>query len=144
MPSTGKDTGHGGTLAFSAGIDAYAVPFRKIGAVEQELDKVESSDLSNSECKSYLPGDVSEPGEFEVEFAFDTAKPLADMSVGTITITLPLATGQATAGSLAGTGFIKKRTALPEFVTNGLQIGKLTVKFDGKTGPTLTKATDTA
>lgn len=144
MPSTGKDTGHGGTLAFSAGITAFAVPFRKIGAVEQELEKVESTDLSNAACKSYLPGDVADPGEFEVEFAFDSEEDLPDILVpGTITITAPTAAGQATPANLAGSGFIRKRTAFPEFATNGLQIGKMTVKFNGKTGPTLTPAVDT-
>jgi hypothetical protein len=141
MPSSGKDTGHGGTVAFSGDIDAFVVPFRKIGAVEQEIEKVESSDLSNSECKSYLPGDVAEPGEFEVEYAFDTAADLPECLVpGTITITLPKGVGGTSAGNLAGSGFIRKRSAMPEFATNGLQIGKLTAKFDGKTGPTLTKA----
>lgn len=145
MPSTGKDTGHGGSVAFTGDITAFAVPWRKIGAVDQEIEKVEDSDLSNSECKSYLPGDVAEPGEFEVEYAFDSEEDLPDILVpGTITITLPKAAGQSTAGNLAGSGFIRKRTAMPEFATNGLQIGKLTCKFDGKTGPALTKAVDSA
>ena len=141
MPSTGKDTGYGGTVAFSGDISAFVVPFRKIGAVDQEIEKVENSDLSNAECKSYLPGDVAEPGEFEVEYAFDTEEALPECLVaGTITITFPKGVGGTSAGNLAGSGFIRKRTAMPEFATNGLQIGKLTAKFDGKTGPTLTKA----
>ena len=141
MPSTGKDTGYGGTVAFSGDISAFVVPFRKIGAVDQEVDKVENGDLSNAECKSYMPGDVAEPGEFEVEYAFDTEAAQPDILVaGTITITFPKGVGGTSAGNLAGTGFIRKRTAMPEFATNGLQIGKLTCKFNGKTGPTLTKA----
>lgn len=143
MASLGKDTGHGGTIAFSSGIAAFAAPFRKIGAVEQELEKVDSTVLSNTACKSYLPGDVAEPGEFEVEYAFNaTLDHPVVLTRGTITITAPTATGQATPANLAGTGFIMARTATPEMATNGLQIGKLKIKFDGKTGPTLTVAVD--
>ena len=143
MASTGIDTGHGGTIAFSAGIAAFAVPFRKIGAVEHVIEKVESTNLANTATKSYLPGDVIDPGEFEVEYAFDAEDDLAVMeTVGTVTITAPLGTGQATAANLAGSGFIMSRTAMPECATNGLQLGKLKVKFNGKTGPALTIAVD--
>jgi hypothetical protein len=144
MPSLGKDTGHGATIAFSSGITAFAAPFRKIGAVEQELEKVENTVLSNTASKSYLPGDIAEPGEFEVEYAFNATLDHPDvLTRGTITITAPLATGQASAANLSGTGFIMSRTATPELATNGLQIGKIKCKFDGKTGPTLTVAVDT-
>ena len=143
MASTGKDTGHGGTIAFSGDIDSFAVPFRKIGAVEHAIEKVETTNLANTATKSYIPGDVIDPGEFEVEYAYDAEDDLAVMeTVGTITITAPLATGQATAANLAGSGFIMSRTAMPEAATNGLQIGKLKCKFDGKTGPALTVAVD--
>jgi len=142
MPSLGKDTGHGGTIAFSAGITAFAAPFRKIGAVEQELEKVENTLLAST-CKRYLPGDVAEPGEFEVEYAFNaTMDHPVLLTRGTITITAPTAAGQASPATLVGTGFIMARTATPELATNGLQIGKLKCKFDGKTGPTLTVAVD--
>jgi hypothetical protein len=150
MASTGKDTGHGGTIAFSAGITAFAVPFRKIGAVEHAIEKIETTNLGNAATdpadtptKSYIPGDVIDPGEFEVEYAFDAEDDLPDIEkAGTITITAPLATGQATAANLAGSGFIMACTAMPEAATNGLQIGKLKCRFDGKTGPALTVAVD--
>jgi hypothetical protein len=144
MASTGIDTGHGGSIAFSAGIAAFAAPFRKIGAVEQAIEKVEETDLANTATKSYLPGDVPDPGEFECEYAFDaTMDHPVLLTQGTITITAPLATGQATAANLAGTGFIMSRTAFPECATNGLQIGKIKCRFDGKTDPVLTVAVDT-
>ena len=142
MASLGKDTGHGATIAFSAGIEAFAAPFRKIGAVELEMEKVESTILAST-CKRYLPGDLADVGEFEVEYAFDATMdhPVA-LTCGTITLTAPTATGQATPATLIGTGFIMASTATPELATNGLQIGKLKCKFDGKTGPTLTVAVD--
>lgn len=144
MASTGINTGHGGTIAFSAGITAFAMPIRKIGAVEHVLEKVEETDLANTATKSYLPGDVPDPGEFEVEYAFDAEQDAAVLlTQGTITITAPVETGQASAANIAGTGFIMSRTAFPECATNGLQIGKMKCRFDGKTDPVLTVATDT-
>ena len=139
MASTGIDTGHGGSIAFSAGIAAWAAPFRKIGAVEQAIEKVEKTTLANTITKGYIPGDTVEPGEFECEYGFDATldQPVV-MTSGTITITAPIGTGQASAANLAGTGFIMSRTATPEFATNGLQIGRLKIKFTGVVGPNLT------
>lgn len=138
-----KDTGHGATVAF--GTTAVAFPWRKIGAVEQGGEKVEANYLgivaagSNPPYAQYLPPDLAEPGEFEIEFAFDSSAAQPTLfTVETITITLPLAAGQSTAYSLEGTGFLVSRTPSPECATNQLMIGKLRVAFDGKTGPTPT------
>jgi hypothetical protein len=80
---------------------------------------------------------------FEVEYAFNaTLDHPVVLTRGTITITAPTATGQATPATLIGTGFIMARTPMPELATNGLQIGKIKCRFDGKTGPTLTVAVD--
>ena len=137
-----KDTGHGASITF--GTSALAFPWRKIGAVEQDGEKVEDTDLSNTTYKSYLPGDVVEPGEFEIEYCFDAEEDLPPvLTPETITITAPVGSGQSVAADLEGTGFIRSRTAFPEFATNGLQLGKMTVCFDGKTGPALTPATPT-
>lgn len=137
------DTGHGGTLTF--GTTGLSFPWRKIGAIEQKGESVEDTDLDDLYFKSFLPGDVVEPGEFEVEYAWDARDALAKPALGvveTITITLPLAPGGATAADLEGTGFIMARTAFPEMATNGLQIGKMKVAFNGVSGvPTWTKAT---
>ena len=143
MASTGIDTGFGGTIAFSAGIAAFVAPFRRIGAVEQAGNMVEANDLGLTECQEMLPPDDYDPGVFDVEYAFNpTLDHPAVLVKGTITITHPLETGQATAANLAGTGFIMDRTALPEMAQNKLCVGTMRVRFDGKTGPTLTKAVD--
>jgi hypothetical protein len=140
MPAATKDTGHGAAITLAT--SALTYKWRKIGAVEQSREKVEDTDLSNTNYKSYLPGDVAEPGEFEVEFCFNpaTALPSALAAPETVTITGPTPPGGASGAALTGTGFITKITASPEFTTNGLQIGKMTIAFDGKTGPTHTAA----
>lgn len=134
-----KDTGHGASITFGTSALAYA--WRKIGAVDQEGESVEDTDLSNATFKSYLPGDLPEPGEFEIEYCFNPKVDLPPLGTAeTITITAPLADGQSAAADLEGSGFIRKRTAIPELTTNGLQIGKMTVAFSGAGGilPVLT------
>lgn len=140
MPAATKDTGHGATITLATSGLTYK--WRKIGSPEWSREKVEDTDLSNSNYKSYLPGDVVEPGEFEVEFVFNptAALPNPNAAAETITITGPVPPGGSSAASLAGTGFILSITPMPEYTTNGLQVGKLRLAFDGKTGPTHTVA----
>ena len=134
------DTGHGATIGF--GTTGLTYKWRKIGAVEQAGESVEDTDLSNTYYKTFMPGDVFEPGELEVEYCWDAREELPALgTVETITITLD-ATGALSAADLEGTGFIMSRTAFPELATNGLQIGKMKIAFDGAGGvtPTFTKA----
>jgi hypothetical protein len=127
------NTGHGGSVTF--GTSSLTYFWRKIGAVEQEGEAVEDTDLDNTYFKSYLPGDVVEPGEFEIEYAWNSKDELPALgTVETITITLPQGVGEMAAADLEGTGFIMSRTAFPEMATNGLQIGKMKVAFDGAGG----------
>jgi len=135
------NTGHGGSITFGTSGLTYA--WRKIGAIEQEGEAVEDTDLDNTYFKTFLPGDVSEPGEFEVEYCWNAKEELPALgTVETITVTLPQGSDETAAADLEGTGFIMSRTAFPELATNGLQIGKMKVAFDGATGvPTWTKAT---
>jgi len=135
------NTGHGATIAF--GTLSLAYPWRKISAVEQSGEAVEDTNLAST-LKTFVPGDVYEPGEFEIEYAFGTKVALPAIgTVETITLTLPLGSGEATAGDLEGTGFIMSRTAFPELSTNGYMIGKMRIAFDGAGGvcPVWTAAT---
>lgn len=136
------NTGHGATITF--GTSSLTYNWRKISAVEQAGESVEDTLLSEKYFRSFLPGDVYEPGEFEIEYCWGSKTALPAMgTVETITLTLPLGTGEATAGDLEGDGFIMSRTAFPELTTNGLQQGKMKIAFAGTAGaaPTWTKAT---
>ena len=140
MPAATKDTGHGASITLATSNLTYK--WRKIGQVEWSREKVEDTDLSNAVYKSYLPGDVVEPGECEIEFCYNptAALPSCLAVAETITITGPVPPGGSSAASLAGSGFIISVTPTPEYTTNGLQIGKLKIAFDGKTGPVNTAA----
>jgi hypothetical protein len=142
MPSL-KNTGHGATITF--GTQSLAYFWRKIGAVQQAREKVEANYLgivaigSNPPYAQNLPGDLTDPGEFEIEYAFDSANGQPAMTdPETITITLPMDSTQSSAYNVAGTGYVLERTVFPECATNGLQIGKMRIAFNGLTGPTPT------
>lgn len=130
------DTGNTATLAFSGG---FTASYMEVGGTEQEIPKIKTSHLGTTTNEEYIPGDLYEPGEFECEFQFDpTAAALPPIgAVQTVTITYPIATGDMTGGTLAGTGFILKRTTA-QLKNNELMMGKLTVAWDGLTGPTYT------
>ena len=114
------DTGHGATLTF--GTSALTYKWRKITACEQGGEAVESTYLgtvavapSTTVYKSFLPGDLIEPGEFEIEYCWGTKTALPTIgTVETITVTFPLGAGHVVAADLEGTGFIMSRTAFPE------------------------------
>jgi len=55
---------------------------------------------------TFIPGQLSDPGELTVEFHFDPDKePLIDQPAETITVTFPLVAGDATPAKWASSGF---------------------------------------
>jgi hypothetical protein len=79
---------------------------------------------------TFMPGDLSDPGELSMEIHFDADKePPIDQPAETITVTWPLVSGDATAATWAATGFItsfEQGGGLDEVMT-----GSITVKFSG-------------
>jgi len=140
MAAATKDTGHGASLTF--GTTALAFQWRKIGKVVQSRGKIDDSDLSNTNLKSYLFDDLAEPGDVEIEFVFDPTESMPSINAvaETITITGPIPPDGASAADLEGTGAVTEITASPEFTSNGLQVGTIKVAFDGKTAPVYTAA----
>ena len=57
--------------------------------------------------KTFIPGDLTDPGEISIEIHFnpETTPPI-DAAAEVITITWPLAAGQAVAGTWASSGFM--------------------------------------
>lgn len=132
------DTGNGATLTLAT--TGAVGNIRNIGEVAEELGKLETSHLGTTGFKTYMPDDLTDPGEFEIEVEVDTevAKPACGV-VETATITYPLRTGEATAANHAGTGFIRRVTLTP-LANSTIQIMKLLFAFDGETGPAFTPA----
>jgi hypothetical protein len=132
-----KDTGNGAVITF--GTSGFTADFTMVGEVAQELAKIETSHLGTVDVKEYMPGDLSEPGEFDAELEFDPEDNLPPLgTIETITITWPLSDStNSVEAALAGTGFIRKRST-PQLKNGELQSAKVTIAFDGLTGPAFT------
>lgn len=140
MATAKPDTGHGATLTLSVNTGTYKI--RGIPTnLKSSLPVVNISYLGTSGDEEVMPGDLSTHDEIEVEVLFEAVTGMPPVgSVETVTITFPLqASGATTAANIAGTGFITSRT-YPPLQTNTEMIGRITIKFDGATGPTFTAA----
>ena len=136
MANTYVDTGHGATISFGSSL--YAFNWTAIDIGEETIPDVDRTHLATSGFREYIPGDLATPGEVTVAFQHDSNAAAITLGlVQSITVTLPIPTGGAAGAYWAGTGYIK-RVKRPNLATDELQVGELTVMFDGITGPTLT------
>lgn len=133
------DTGHGATLTLST--SALVLNWTGIDAGEETIPEVNRTHLGTTDYQEYMPGDLKEPGEITIPFQWDNEAELNIGVVENITITWPLADGQVDQATQAGTGFIK-RLKRPNFQTNQIQDGEITIKWDGLTGPIYTPGAD--
>lgn len=132
------DTGNSATCVLtSAGLVGAGV--REIGGLEQAGEKIDDSLITTTTRKTYIPGDLYEPGTVEVTLEHDVnVLPPAPHTTDTLTITYPLEPGSVLGRStLAGTGFILSRS-LPMLKNNEIMVSKYVFQFNGKTGPTHT------
>ncbi len=133
------DTGNGASIVF--GTSGFTSLYRILGETEQTRDTIEDSDLATSNLKTYIPGDLAEPGSFDIEFIWDPTATQLDITdvPETVTVTLPKEnSGSAAAATLAGTAFLTKVTKGPSLQNGELNMGKATVQWDGKTEPSYT------
>lgn len=130
-------TGNSGTISF--GTQAFTGSWNRIGAWQPSRDKIETSHLGTTGYKTFIPGDLDDPGEVTLEVQFDPTASLPSMAdPETVTITYPKKVGTNTAASLAGSGFITK-AGTPELRNGQVMVQEITVAFDGITGPAFTK-----
>ena len=128
------DTGNGATLTLSTGTTG---DFEQIDPGESTMGTVEDSHLGTSGEATVRPADLIEPGEVTgtYQWSADETPPVLG-SVVTATVTWPLVSG-TTAANKAGTAIVT-RVKYPSFSNNELQKAEITLKWDGKTGPTYT------
>lgn len=127
------DTGNSATVAF--GTSGFSANVYSIGGTSQSREALEDSHLGTTNQKTFIPADLIEPGEFEIEFewdqSFSTFPPIA-AAAETVTITFPLKSGETTAATLAGTGFLTEASG-PDVENGTIMRGSATIKWDGKT-----------
>lgn len=142
-----NNLGNGATLTLSSTGSSLAVSKITLGAWSRE--RIERKLLSADGPAQYSGGSVYDHAPVEVEFFWDSdASSLLPANTGqhtmpsaeTMTITWPVGVGESGAATLVGTAFITE-VEWPEFDHDTYQMGKLTISWDGETGPLYTSAT---
>lgn len=134
MCTTGNQT----TIALST--TGLVGNFEEIDTGEETLSDLEDSHLGST-AMEYCPADLADKGELKFRLQFNSSRAFPDLGVvETATITFPLAPGETTPATLAGSGYLKRHKRP---VQNNNQVSKqeFTFKWDGKTGPTFTPST---
>jgi hypothetical protein len=137
MPYQGM-TGQGTTAVLTT--NAITGCVRSLTLPELTQDKIDASCLDTTGFMKYIPGDLTDPGECQLEIIFDPTFDF-DAIVGVVdTLTITFAIGDptnTTNATLIGTGFITNYS-LPDLSTNNLAVVNVTFAFDGDTGPAFT------
>ncbi len=121
-------TGNGATITVP-GLSAHVF---SVGEINDESAPIEDSDLSNVKWKSFVPGDLEDPGTVDVEIGFKGDGPALN-TVGTINIQYP--DPNSTSGgfkTLSGSGFVYKKST-PSVQNGQIMKSKIGIRFDGKT-----------
>jgi hypothetical protein len=137
MPYQGM-TGQGTTAVLTT--NAITGCVRSLTLPELTQDKIDASCLDTTGFMKYIPGDLTDPGECQLEIIFDPTFDF-DSIVGVLdTLTITFAIGDSSNtnnATLIGTGFITNYS-LPDLSTNNLAVVNVTFAFDGQTGPAFT------
>lgn len=136
-----KKTGIGASLAFSNEIAYSSFRVQSMGGMSEYVDELDDTGLDSAGFYEACPDDLLKVDPFDVTVYSDFTKNISGQigKVGTITLTLPLQPGQSTPARFIGTGFIMRNNN-PELSAGTRLTNTLSIKFDGKTGPTFTPA----
>lgn len=124
------DLGTGATLTY-AGLTANLMSVEVSGVAREA---VETSHLGTTTARTFIPGDLYDAGTLEAEVQYDTEDPNTNMAIfddaaSTLTLTFPLASGDATAATLAASAFVQDHS-----ITVGLEelaMATFTFKLSG-------------
>lgn len=132
------DTGNSTTLTL--GTSSWAPVIRSFTIGDMTREALNDSNLATTGQMTFIPSDLVDAGSFDMEVEFDpsaAAFPPITSAAETITITFPLAAGDSTRGTLAGTGFLT-RVGGPNIENGNIMVQTVTWKWDGKTEATYT------
>ena len=130
MPAT--DIGTGATVTFGTSSRTFNIV--SVGHDDIGRESIETTHRGTTSARSFIPGDLYDPGGLELEIQLDpnldtTNIPPFDQAAETITVTQPVQSGDATAGKIAGTGFVQSfsyNDPVEDLIT-----GTVSVKFSG-------------
>lgn len=136
-----SNTGLGATVVFSGGITAYTGRIKSISGLDKSIEPLDDTALDAAGFYESVPDDLAKAAPITIQYFWDYKKAEPSLgTVGTITITAPLQSGQTTPLTLSGSGYIT-RIVQPELTTGQRLMGTIEIQFDGKTGPTHLAAT---
>lgn len=127
------DTGLGATISF--GTSGFTASFEEIGSTTFDRPAIETTHLGTTNQKTYMVGDLYEPGQFDAIFQWDqsfSTFPPINAAAETITISYPLKSGESVNATLAGSGFLIASEG-PAARVGEKMMGRVTVKWDGVT-----------
>jgi len=125
-------TGNSATIVF--GTSGFTANYSRIGGSGMGRESLDVSHLGTSDWKAFQPDDLVDGGEFSCEFQWDqsasTFPPITAVAE-TVTITYPMKSGETTAATLSGSGFLTGSTG-PDLVNGEIMNGEYTVKWGGQ------------
>lgn len=142
MALTG-DTGNGATLTLALynGTSALTSALSVISIAPGNFTApgIDVSTLATTGTREMIPNDLMSVAESSATFKWLTSvtQPTLPSAAGTITLTFPMRSGETTAATLTGTGFITGYQA-PSMANGELQVGTVSWQWDGDTGPNFT------
>jgi hypothetical protein len=129
-------TGNSATIVF--GTSGFTASYNRIGGTGMGRESLDVSHLGTSDYMSFQPADLVDGGEFSCEFQWDQSAstfPPITAAAETVTVTYPMKSGETTAATLSGSGFLTGSTG-PDLVNGEIMSGEYTVKWGGQ--PTYT------
>lgn len=133
------DEGHGATLGLGTSTWDTAALIKSIAFSGATRAALETTHLATANGRSFMPEDLPDYGEMDVEFYHidSIAPPYA--AAETITVTYPLGSGQSGAATFACSGFCTDYKPGDPTGVGEIMMGSAKWKFTG--APTFTAAT---
>jgi hypothetical protein len=102
------DVGTGATIAFTTTAKTFKVRSIKQSGLKREV--VDTTHLGTTTAKTFMPGDLIDGGEIEVELLWEPGaagtRPSYAGAIETVTITVPMHSGGSVAAAVAFSGVV--------------------------------------
>lgn len=123
------DIGDGATIAF--GTSSFTGSWKTLQHTGVTRVSVETTHLGTTSWKTFMPGDLVDPGEISGTLSYDPdAQPPYSGAAETITLSFPVPSGQTNAATMAASGFVTNFDE-PTLENDSEMIANVTIKLSG-------------
>jgi len=128
--ATGKtDVGTDTRIAFAT--SGFTADLLSLGGADITREVVETTHMETATWRTYMPGDLTDPGSSDMEIAFDPDdQPPITGAVETITITFPVPAGMTNGATRACSGFVSNWSWGPLTIDERMT-ASITIKWTG-------------